>query len=227
MSAFGHGSNEEYLVHVIAIKHLLEQKGTIQDVGKAFGAIVEVRKQLELLLEALERKRNAEKYEQRKKLSAIKEDLKAACKLVVVETLKAYELFRCFVVIGEVQTQWDKIVQEMHSKDPWIGMNGQSVKGLHALSWLSFQDCIKLHKLNIFPDDAAEKQRFYMQQTIKKPQQVTVHQYMSCMGVLNDFLAYLPMVYDSSMAIESTKKCNVPFDEADLVRIVLNSVPVT
>ncbi len=50
---------------------------------------------------------------------------------------------------------------------------------------------------------------------------------MSCMGVLNDYLAYLPMVYDSSMAVEGTKKSNVPFDEADLAGIVLNLVPVT
>jgi hypothetical protein len=47
-------------------------------------------------------------------------------------------------------------------------------------------DCIELHKLTIFPDESAEKQRYYMQQMIKKPQQVTVHQFMSCMGVFND-----------------------------------------
>ncbi len=66
-----------------------------------------------------------------------------------------------------------------------------------------------------------------MQQAVEKPQQVTVHQYMSCMGVLNDYLAYLLTVYDSSMAIERMKKSNVPLDEADLARIVLNSVLVT
>jgi hypothetical protein len=45
------------------------------------------------------------------------------------------------------------------------------------------------------------------------------------MGVLNNYLAYLPMVFDSSMAVAGTKKVNVPFDEADLARIVLNLVP--
>jgi hypothetical protein len=54
-----------------------------------------------------------------------------------------------------------------------------------------------------------------------------VHQYMACMGVLNDYLAYLPMVYNSSMAVEGTKKCNVPFDEADLAGIILKLVLVT
>jgi hypothetical protein len=71
----------------------------------------------------------------------IKEDLKATRKLMVAATLKAYKLFPCFV-IGEAQMQWDKIVHKMHSKDPWIGVNGQSHKGLCVQSWLSFQDCI-------------------------------------------------------------------------------------
>ncbi len=64
-----------------------------------------------------------------------------------------------------------------------------------------------------------------MQQTIKKPQRVTVHQFMSCMGVLNNYLAYLPTFFDSLMALAGTKKMNVPFDEADLAEIVLNLVP--
>jgi hypothetical protein len=86
-------------------------------------------------------------------------------------------------------------------------------------------DCIELHKLTLFPADAAEKQRYYMQQTIKKPQRVTVRQFVSRMGVLNDYLAYLPTVFNSSMVVEGTKKMIVPFDEADLARIVLNLVP--
>jgi hypothetical protein len=60
---------------------------------------------------------------------------------------------------------------------------------------------------------------------IKKPQQVTVLQFVSCMGVLNNYLAYLPTVFDSSMAVAGTKKMNVPFNEADLARNVLNLVP--
>ncbi len=47
------------------------------------------------------------------------------------------------------------------------------------------------------------------------------------MGLLNDYLAYLPMVKDSLMAVADTKKGNVPFNEADLARIVLKAVPTT
>ncbi len=47
------------------------------------------------------------------------------------------------------------------------------------------------------------------------------------MGDLNGYLAYLPTVNDLSTAVEGTTKSNVPFNEADLAGIVLNSVPVT
>jgi hypothetical protein len=121
--------------------------------------------------------------------------------------------------------QWDRIVDEMHTKNPWIGINGKSNKGICVKSWISFMDCIELHKLTIFPADAADKQRYYMQQTIKKPQQFTVCQFVLRMGVLNDYLAYLPTVFDLLMAVAGTKMMNMPFDEADLAKIVFNSVP--
>jgi hypothetical protein len=116
-------------------------------------------------------------------------------------------------------------VNEIHTKNSWAGLNGRSNKGRCMRSWISFMDCIELHKLNVFPADTAEKRHYYMQQMIKKSQQVMVRQFVSCMGVLNDYLAYLPTVYNSSMAIAGTKKMNIPFDEADLARIVLNAVP--
>jgi hypothetical protein len=98
MSPFGQGNTEDYLVHVIAIKRLLEQKGTTQDVGKAFQVLVKMRKQLELLLETPEGNRKSKKDEQRKTLSMIKEDLKGGWELAVAKTLEAYKLFHCFVI---------------------------------------------------------------------------------------------------------------------------------
>jgi hypothetical protein len=44
---------------------------------------------------------------------------------------------------------------------------------------------------------------------------------------LNDYLAHLPTVFNYAMAVEGTKTGNVPFNEADLAGIVLNSVPVS
>jgi hypothetical protein len=224
MPTYRSGNNEEYLVHIIAILCLVKWRGTAAKVKEAFAAYVAIRKEMSPLLKFPDDKTATEKESRKKNLSNLKEALKAKKDFTVKKAQKAYKLFRCFVV-GKAQTNWDRIVDEMHTKNPWVGMNGRSNRGLHVHSWISFMDCIKLHKLTIFPAGAAEKQRYYMQQSIKKSQQVTVGQFLSCMGVLNDYLAYLPMVYDSLMAVAGTKKMNVSFDEADLAKIVLNRVP--
>ncbi len=120
----------------------------------------------------------AQKEVRKKKLNKLEEALKAKKDIAVTEAQKAYELFRCFMV-SKARMQWDRIMNEMHTKNPWIGMNGKSNKGIRVRSWILFMECIEFYKLTIFPADAAEKQHYYMQQTIKKPQWVTVHQFVS------------------------------------------------
>jgi hypothetical protein len=46
MPTYGSGNNEEYLVHIIAVLHLVEQKGTAAKVKEAFAALVAVRKEM-------------------------------------------------------------------------------------------------------------------------------------------------------------------------------------
>jgi hypothetical protein len=46
------------------------------------------------------------------------------------------------------------------------------------------------------------------------------------MGVLNDYVKHLPTLKDSSKAVPTTKKGDIPFGEADLATIVLSSVPM-
>jgi hypothetical protein len=50
---------------------------------------------------------------------------------------------------------------------------------------------------------------------------------MARMGLLNDYLAYLPTVQDSHMAVEDTKKGNTSFNKADLARIMLKAIPTS
>ncbi len=99
MSAFNQGNNKEYLAHVIAVKHLLKQKETDQDVRKAFQVVVKVRKELELLLEAQDDKMEFKKEEQKKMLLNIKKTLNTTRDCAVAEAPKAYnKLFHSFVV---------------------------------------------------------------------------------------------------------------------------------
>ena len=66
-----------------------------------------------------------------------------------------------------------------------------------------------------------------MQQNVKKPQCVTVRASMTHMGLFKDYLAYLPTVKDSPMAVEDTKRGNTPFGKADLAGIMLKAVPTS
>jgi hypothetical protein len=91
---------------------------------------------------------------------------------------------------------------------------------------MSFLDCLELHKLTVFSADAAEKQRFSIQQAVRKPQRATVQQHISRMGVLNDYIRHLPTLKDSSKSVPMMKKGNILFGKADLATIVLSSVPM-
>jgi hypothetical protein len=88
-------------------------------------------------------------------------------------------------------------------------------------------DCLELHKLTVFTADAAERQRYYVQQGIRKPQRATVRQFISRVEVLNGYLKYLPTLKDSPKAVTTTKKGNIPFEEADLASIMLAALPLT
>jgi hypothetical protein len=128
---------------------------------------------------------------------------------------------------GNAQSQWDCVCREMHEHNLWAAVNGQVPKGRCLQVWMSFLDCLKLHKLTVFSADAAEKQRFYIQQAVRKPQRATVQQHILRMGVLNIYVKHLPTSKDSSKAVPTTKKGNIPFGEADLAAIVLPFVPMS
>jgi hypothetical protein len=115
----------------------------------------------------------------------------------------------------------------MHKCDLWAAVIGQVTKGRRLQMWMSFLDCLELHKLTVFSADAAEKQQFYIQQVVCKPQRATMQQHILRMGVLNDYVRHLPILKDNFKAVPMTKKRNIPFGEADLATIMLSSVPMS
>ncbi len=73
------------------------------------------------LLDVPEDKTANKKEAKKKKLSNLKEALQVKKDIAVKKAQKAYELFCCFVV-GKVQTNWDRIVNEMHTKNLWVAI---------------------------------------------------------------------------------------------------------
>ncbi len=136
---------------------------------------------------------------------------------------KTYQQLRNLLP-GDAQSQWDCICCEMHKRNLWPGVNGQVTKGRHSRMWMSFQDCLELHKLTVFSADTAKRQQFYIQQVVRKPQRPTVRQHILQMGVLNAYIRHLPTLKDSPGAVPTMKKGNIPLGKADLAATVLASV---
>ncbi len=64
--------------------------------------------------------------------------------------------------------------REVHERDLWAAVNGQVTKGRRLQTWMSFLDCLELHKLTVFSADAVKRQRLFIQQVVRKPQRATV-----------------------------------------------------
>ncbi len=86
---------------------------------------------------------------------------------------KTYEQLRN-LLSSNAQSQWDCLCRKMHKCDSWAAVNGQVTKGRRPQTWMSFLDCLKLHKLTVFSADAAKRQGFYIQQVVRKAQRATV-----------------------------------------------------
>jgi hypothetical protein len=114
----------------------------------------------------------------------------------------------------------------MHTKKPWEDIKGVKHNSLHEKSQQSLTDCIKFHKLTVFTIDAAEKLRYYLMCSIKKPVRWTTRMHISRMEVLNKYLGILPTIKNSPLAVATTEMGNVPFTEATHASIILSHLPV-
>jgi hypothetical protein len=88
-------------------------------VKESFAALVTVRKEMSPFFNFPEDETMAKIEARKKKLSNLNKSLKAKKSFAVEQAQKAYKLFHCSV-ISEAQTQWDRIVNEMHTKNLWM-----------------------------------------------------------------------------------------------------------
>ncbi len=65
----------------------------------------------------------------------------------------AHDLFRK-LLRDEPKIQWDRIVTEMHTKNPWEDIKGAKHNGLCRKLHQSLTNCIKFHKLTVFTINA-------------------------------------------------------------------------
>jgi hypothetical protein len=82
---------------------------------------------------------------------------------------------------------------------------------------------IQDHLLNMFPNDAAKQQRFYISNVLNKPQRVPVRYFFQRVEQLNGYFSHLPCTYDPC-ATAATKPIQA-FNEAELATLLLRLCP--
>ena len=119
---------------------------------------------------------------------------------------------------------WMKIVKDQVRNASWMDLKG--IKHIIACEKLckSFNDCVTFYLLVDFASNAAEQQRFYISNVLKKPTRVPVRHFFQRVEQLNGYLTHLPSLYNSPHAIIQMKPV-APFNEAELVNLLLHMCP--
>jgi hypothetical protein len=141
MSIFSQGNTKEYLVHVVAVLHLIHQKGLNVQCRKLAKAVDRLAGTLQNLLKAAGSKTTilsdddveAQKLEIEQTQQMLQEAQKAHDNTIT----KKYELLRN-LLSGDAQTQWDCVCRKMHKHDLWAGVNGKVTEGRCLLTWAAF-----------------------------------------------------------------------------------------
>jgi hypothetical protein len=186
-------------------------------------ATVERKKLLEDLkkfLKVSKREAVENKVTRELEVAATKVKLEEATAIHAIAIQACYDLF-CQLLADDPHDQWDRIVREVHETDPWTALDGQKNKGLPMKTSESLEDFITFHKRTVFSLDAMERQKSYMMGSLKKPHHMTIKKHVSHCKTMNGCISLLPTLRDSSLAVASTEKGNVPFNNATLAGIVL------
>ncbi len=73
---------------------------------------------------------------------------------------------------------WNKIVSEQTESNPYVNLQGDTLEGPRGMSRNLFHKCVMFHLLTVFPINAAEQEKYYISNVLKKPQRVNVRQFV-------------------------------------------------
>ncbi len=76
----------------------------------------------------------------------------------------ATEMFQFYgnLLSSDAKYAWNKIVREQMEADPLKDLQGVSRKGPRGLLCESFDECVMFHLLTVFPNNAAEQEKYYL-----------------------------------------------------------------
>eukprot|EP00804_Cyclotella_cryptica_P007669 CCRYP_015243-RA/>CCRYP_015243-RA protein AED:0.40 eAED:1.00 QI:0/0/0/1/1/1/3/0/351 len=205
------GTPEQFLLDVRSTIHACKQMGLDTDFAAAKKAVETAKIEAELAKQEYVTVRNAEKKKKGNKQDVPGMTAKAASP-ALVEAKATYD------------KPWEKIIKAQVTKAPWEDIKGVPHTETPMKTWNSYHECVTFHLLQVFHHDAGEALKYYITNTLKKPNQVSIRQFFVRVEQLNSYLETLPCLYYSPKANQATKKV-LPLDDADLATHLLRMCP--
>jgi len=233
VSIWDAGTPEAFLIHVQTAVNACKRKGLFSEFDDATDDVIELNKNIatyrEVIATAKAGKKKGSTVDPPTDVEKSLKDCIAALAVAREEQVTAAEGF--FSLYGNLLTEdaryhWDKIVESQCDTAPWIDLQGNEHPLKRKKGHKSFDDCVNFHLLTVFRTDAAERQRLYISNTLKKPQRVPVRYFFQRVEQLNGYLRHLPCVYNSPQANSATQSV-MPFDGAELANLLLRMCPDT
>eukprot|EP00804_Cyclotella_cryptica_P016279 CCRYP_005743-RA/>CCRYP_005743-RA protein AED:0.85 eAED:1.00 QI:0/0/0/0.66/1/1/3/0/377 len=210
VTVFDEGSPEQFLNHVQTSMEIISQRGLDTDYGEACKADAKAEAKLTAATAA------KAKFKGTDENSPVLQSWNKATAAKIHTILHS--------IVGDCPSPWTTIAGEQINCEPWTDVYGTEHPTKRPASWTSFQECVQLHLQTAFRTDAAEQERFYISNGLKKPNRVPTRDFVQRIQRLNGYVELLPCLFYSSKAAKSTKVCG-PFDDADLASHILRMVP--
>jgi len=137
---------EEYIKHFMSFDRLMEKKEYRADLADAAKAVLKAGLTLKKHAKVPKGEDDQDKAIRLTEVKAAERELTVAKVVESTIACLAYDLFRKLTK-DDPEIQWDRIVADVHTKNPWLDIRGVKHHGLRKRSHQSLIDCIKQHKL--------------------------------------------------------------------------------
>eukprot|EP00804_Cyclotella_cryptica_P013426 CCRYP_005171-RA/>CCRYP_005171-RA protein AED:0.20 eAED:0.78 QI:0/0/0/1/1/1/3/0/330 len=165
----GHGTNEQFVLHVNKAYSTAKKMGLIpacDDAKKAYDSKKAVLRELadDPLSKTEKEKKTAESL-------SLKADMLALRTKMTDSALEVFQLY-ANLLTEEARQPWDLIVKEQTESSPFHDIFGVERKKSPGKTSESFRRCQLLHLQSCFAHDAGENLKFYISNCLKKPNKV-------------------------------------------------------
>jgi len=101
----------------------------------------------------------------------------AAKLTTMMEIAKAFKPYGN-LLSDEARQPWEKIVQVQMTKCPWEDIYGVAHDETLSKTWDSFRVCIMFHLQQVFRHDAGKALKYYITNTLRKPNRIPIYQFL-------------------------------------------------